>query len=105
MGGMAQTIITPKTRSEALMLEVRAAAARRGLSQKALALALGRSQQAVSDRWRGRTPWTVDDTDDLERVLQLVPGSLYAAAVRECARRDSNPQPSDWEPAAWALAA
>lgn len=41
----------------------------RGLSQTAAALALGLSQQAVSDRLTGRTPFTLAD---LERLAVLL---------------------------------
>jgi transcriptional regulator with XRE-family HTH domain len=80
--------------SEIMRREVKAACARRDMTGRDLAGLLGVSQQTVSDRWRGRTPWTLDDVERLESVLGLTRGALLIA----CARRDSNPQPSDLSP-------
>lgn len=118
--GMAiQTITAPApvtTRSEAIRVEVRAHLARIGVTQGQLAKALGVSQQSVSDRMRGRTPWTLDETTALEHVLGLTPGALLHAALDAvpryletakaprrsegpsddvCAPRDLNPEPID----------
>jgi transcriptional regulator with XRE-family HTH domain len=82
------------TYSEIMRREVKAACARRDMTGRDLAGLLGVSQQTVSDRWRGRTPWTLDDVERLETVLGLSRGALLIA----CARRDSNPQPSDLSP-------
>ncbi len=71
----------PATRSAALAAEVRAEAARFGLNQGALARLLGRSQQTISDRFTGRVPWTVDETERLEEVFGLEPGDLLLRAV------------------------
>lgn len=56
--------------------EVRAAMARRHVTQTQLAEALGISRQAVSDRLRGRTPFTVRDLLVAARVLRVSPWHL-----------------------------
>lgn len=84
----------PTTYSEIIRDEVKAEAARRGISQRRLSSAMGISQQSISDRWRGRIPWTLDEVERLEPVLGLTRGALLML----CARRDSNPQPSDLSP-------
>lgn len=84
----------PTTYSEIIRDEVKAEAARRGISQRRLSSAMGISQQSISDRWRGRIPWTLDEVERLEPVLGLTRGALLLL----CARRDSNPQPSDLSP-------
>jgi transcriptional regulator with XRE-family HTH domain len=84
----------PTRYSEIIRDEVKAECGRRGISQRELSLALGLSQQSVSDRARGRIPWTLDEVERLEPVLGLDRGAL----LFRCARRDSNPQPSDLSP-------
>lgn len=91
---MAPTTAPTMSYSEIMRREVKAACARRDMTGRDLASRLGVSQQTVSDRWRGRTPWTLDDVERLESVLGLTRGALLIA----CARRDSNPQPSDLSP-------
>lgn len=80
----------PTTYAEAMRLEVRAEAGRRGLSQSGLARLLELSQQAVSDRWRGRTPWSLDEVQRLEVVLALPAGTLFHRAT-DAAARGSQP--------------
>jgi plasmid maintenance system antidote protein VapI len=95
---MAPTTASTMSYSEIMRREVKAACARRDMTGRDLAGLLGVSQQTVSDRWRGRTPWTLDDVERLETVLGLSRGALLIA----CARRDSNPQPSDlWPLQVW----
>lgn len=84
----------PGTYSEIIRGEIKAECARRDISQRGVAALLGLSQPAVSDRWRGRTPWSLNEIERLESVLGLDRGALLFA----CARRDSNPQPSDLSP-------
>lgn len=84
----------PTSYSEIIRDEVKAEAGRRGISQRRLSSAMGISQQSISDRWRGRIPWTLDEVERLEPVLGLTRGALLLM----CARRDSNPQPSDLSP-------
>jgi transcriptional regulator with XRE-family HTH domain len=96
----------PTTYSEIISDEVRAECGRRGISQRRLAIAMGLSQPSISERWRDKIPWTLDEVERLEPVLGLDRGAL----LFRCARRDSNPQPSDLSPlqdfaAAWELAA
>jgi transcriptional regulator with XRE-family HTH domain len=62
--------------TEAVAAAVRAELARRGLRQQAVALALGLSQPAISDRLRGRTPFTLDDLERLARLLDIDPAEL-----------------------------
>lgn len=59
---------------------VRAEAARAGLTQGRLAEILGVSQQAVSDRLRGRTPLSVDDLVRLSDAMD-VPLAQFLSAV------------------------
>uniref|UniRef100_UPI003F499FE8 helix-turn-helix domain-containing protein n=1 Tax=Promicromonospora sp. CA-291202 TaxID=3240016 RepID=UPI003F499FE8 len=66
----------PTTYSEIIRDEVKAEAARRGISQRRLSSAMGISQQSISDRWRGRIPWTLDEVERLEPVLGLTRGAL-----------------------------
>jgi len=91
----------PTTYSEIIRDEVRAECGRRGISQRRLALAMGLSQPSISERWRGKIPWTLDEVERLEPVLGLDRGAL----LFRCARRDSNPQPSDLSPLEVFLAA
>lgn len=70
------------TYSELMRGEVKAECARRDLNQRGLAALMGMSQQAVSDRWRGRTPWALNEIELLESVLGLTRGALLLAAVR-----------------------
>lgn len=51
--------------------EVRAAMARKRKTQNDVAGELGLSRQAVSDRLRGRTPWTVSEIHQLARLLDV----------------------------------
>lgn len=60
---------------------VRAEAARAGLTQSELARALGVSRMAVSDRYRGRTPWTLDELEVVGAILGLEPAEFLARPV------------------------
>jgi transcriptional regulator with XRE-family HTH domain len=55
---------------------IRAEMARRGISQAALALKLGKSQAAVSARLRGITPVDVNELDVIAGHLGVDPASL-----------------------------
>lgn len=84
---------------------VRAALAARGIRQADAAAALGLSQPAVSDRMRGRTPFTLQDLERLADYLGIEPvellqprqvaaepvvnGVLLANAEAERARREA----------------
>lgn len=58
---------------------VRFEAARRGLSQRQIAVEVGLSRAAVSERFRGRTAWTLDQVG----VLALLFGCDPAVLVTE----------------------
>ncbi|MFI6424765.1 helix-turn-helix domain-containing protein [Promicromonospora sp. NPDC050880] len=88
---VAPAYTAPTTYSEIIRDEIKAECGRRGISQRRLSRVIGISQQSLSDRWRGRIPWTLDEVERLEPVLGLDRGAL----LFRCARRDSNPQPSD----------
>lgn len=83
------------------------------MTQVALARALGMSQSAVTTRWRGVARWQLDELDAVADILGVsvqdlvtdftesrtpTGGSHRGGLPR--ARRDSNPQPSDWYPLA-----
>ena len=57
---------------------VRAEAARRGWTQTELAHRMGMSKMAVSDRYRERTPWTVDELEKLADLFGVEVGELLA---------------------------
>ena len=65
-----------ETFAEIVAANIRAEAARVGVTQRALARALGMSQGAASDRWRGRTPWTLNDIEAVARVLRTTTSVL-----------------------------
>ncbi len=88
--------------------------ARFGVIQDDMAAALGVTRAAVSRKLRGLRPITLEELAVFARVLGLTPADLLAPAPGNhpwhaetpdntvaaggscgCARRDSNPQPSD----------
>lgn len=106
-------VIETRTTAEVVAGNIRAEAARRGMTQVALARALGMSQSAVTTRWRGVARWQLDELDAVADILGVsvqdlvtdftesrtpTGGSHRGGLPR--ARRDSNPQPSDWYPLA-----
>lgn len=81
---------------------------RQGMTQSELAQHLHIDQASVSKKLYGRRTWTLDELLAAAMALDvpvtdLLPGDDYAPVLvgrgREVsrARRDSNPQPSDWE--------
>lgn len=92
--------------SETATSNIRAEAARVGVTQTDIARALGISQSAISARWNGKTEWSLDDIDTVAILLNLDPLDLLRQA-KKSARRvanapsslytawDSNPEPSD----------
>ncbi len=101
-------VIETRTTAEVVAGNIRAEAARRGMTQVALARALGMSQSAVTTRWRGVARWQLDELDAVADILGVsvqdlvtdftesrtpTGGSHRGGLPR--ARRDSNPQPSD----------
>jgi len=63
-------------------------AAYRGWTQLQFAARLGMGRVALNDRWLGRTPWTLDETERAAHVFRVRLADL-------CTARDSNPEPSD----------
>lgn len=59
--------------------EIRAAMARRRISQSALAGAIGRSQSGVSRRLKGETPFDVNELVAIARVLDVPVAQLLPA--------------------------
>ena len=78
----------PDAFSDFVAANIRAEAARRGITQRELARSIGMSQAACSDRWRGKTSWTLDEIEVVARMLRTTTSVL-------CAIRDSNPEPAD----------
>ncbi len=78
--------------ASAVAANVRAEAARRRVEQRDIARALAMSRAAVSDRFRGRTPWTLSEVEGLARFLRVSLEELLLP------RLDSNQQPSDYVP-------
>ena len=77
--------------SQTVAGNIRAEAARAGITQTEVARELHMAQQNVSKRWRGERPWRLDE---VERVAHMIGVNVYDLLR---ARRDSNPQPSDPE--------
>ena len=90
MGMNAVDIAPAVTLSDVVRANIRAEAARRGWNQTDLAGRMGMDRAAVGYRYRGRTPWTLDETERAARVFGLPFAEL-------CAIRDSNPEPADYE--------
>ena len=74
----AETSNAPAPLSIVVAANVRAEAARRGLTQAKMAALLGMSRMAMSDRFRGRTPWTLDELEDLARKFGTTVEDLLA---------------------------
>ena len=108
-----QTVAREPQLSEVVAGNVRALAARAGLSQSALAREVGMSQFQAHKRWHGTTPWALDELDMVAAILGVSVQDLVTDFMESRtptggshrgglprARRDSNPQPSDWYPLA-----
>jgi transcriptional regulator with XRE-family HTH domain len=65
-----------ETRSRHVAEEIRAVLARRRISGKEMASALGLSQFAMSRRLRGETPFSLDELDAVARHLGVPVSSL-----------------------------
>lgn len=72
---------------------IRAEAARRGMTQSDVARRLGVAQSTINRRWRGHQAWTLELIEEVASIYRMDPIDLLRA------RRDSNPQPSDPEDA------
>lgn len=66
----------PSRLNDRIAREVRAELARRGLTQLDLANAIGLSQASVSERLRGKTPFTSDDIERVADALGVHPSVL-----------------------------
>lgn len=73
-----ETITDTRTLSSVVASNVRAEAARRGLTQGDLAERLGMARITVSDRYRERTPWTLDETEKVAHLFDLEVSDLTA---------------------------
>lgn len=69
-----------RTDREAIGAEVRAGLARKGLTQKDLAAALGMTGTTLSGRIRGRSAFDTDELATIARVLDLSIADLFPAA-------------------------
>ncbi|MFE6967838.1 helix-turn-helix domain-containing protein [Isoptericola sp. NPDC057653] len=67
--------LLPDGLAEAAAGAIRYESARRGMTQQDLSLALGRSRSAVSARYTGQVPWSLDDVGRL--------ASLYGCHVTD----------------------
>lgn len=71
-----------------------------GLTQRQAAAQFGLSQQAMSDRSRGRTPWTLDEIDVATITLEMDLLSVFAPVDEDATLfapvdDDTRPQPDD----------
>lgn len=64
------------TLADAVAANIRAEAARAGIRQRELAKRMGMSQAAVSDRYTGRTPWTLEEVETATRVFGVTVSDL-----------------------------
>jgi transcriptional regulator with XRE-family HTH domain len=91
---MAMTTVTELYKSESpderVAAEVRGHAAKRGLRQNDMAAILCVTQGQVSQRLRGRVPFTVLDLYKLAEAFGVEPADL----MPKCAVRDLNPEPA-----------
>lgn len=93
-GGMTAQTARRQSLSETVASNILAEAGRRRMSQSDLGQALGLTRQAVSDRYRGRVPWTLDEVERAAAVFGVpLP---YLLSIPWLPRLDSNQQPSDY---------
>lgn len=71
---------------------VRILCSRRRVHQSDLADAMGMSRMAVSDRFRYRTPWTLDELGILAQVFQVPPSVLLGEAPTSLPSEDGDRQ-------------
>ena len=64
--------------SQVVAANVRAQAAMRGWTQREMCRRLGMTPVMMSDRYRERTPWTVDETQKLADLFGIEVGELLA---------------------------
>lgn len=75
--------VGPRPLSRIVAENIRAEAARRGLFGRDLAGVVGLSAMAISDRTRGRTPWTLDEVQMIAAAFGLSPAVLVVDYTRE----------------------
>lgn len=104
---MAEISALPRpTYAQQVAANVRAEAARAGVTQQWLARQLGLAQAALSERYRGRREFTLTDLERIAAVLRVELGVLTAPAndngrpvvgapVGWYGTGDSNPEPAD----------
>ena len=76
---------------QAVAANVRAEAARKGVNQTSLGMAIDQAQSSVSRKWWGKRAWSLEDLGTLSTVLRVPVAHLVSLR----AQRESNPQPSD----------
>lgn len=64
--------------SQVVAGNIRAEVARRGWTQLDLGRHMGMSRVAVGDRYRNRTPWTVDEIERAAHLFGVRPADLLA---------------------------
>jgi len=78
----------PTTLAATVAANIRAETGRRGLHQRDIARYLGLAPSRISERWRGITPWSLDDIDRLAELFSVRPQDL-------CAKVDAPAVPLD----------
>lgn len=78
----------PTTLAGQVAANIRAETGRRGLHQRDIARYLGLAPSRISERWRGITPWSLEDIDRLAELFSVRPQDL-------CAQVDAAPVRSD----------
>ncbi len=96
------TVLTPLSERplhERVAATIRAEMARFGVTQAQIASALKVSQQSVSSKRNGRTPFTLDELEVIAPMLGMSPAELVLGQRRAggdgWAPWGSNPQPAD----------
>lgn len=69
-------VVPPTRLRDTVAAEVRAEMGRRAMSQVTLAGLIGMSQQSLSERLRGKTPFTTDDLEKVAGALGVHPATL-----------------------------
>ena len=96
----------PESLNKKVADELNALRGRFGVSQAQLAAVIAVSQSQMSKRLKGRVPFILDDIEAFAEYFGISASQLlgYAETPRPDgpggrlrARRDSNPQPSDWD--------
>lgn len=69
--------------SSRIIRAVKAEAARRGVSGKAIAEALGRDKKYIYERYRLEKPFATSDLEPISRRLGITVDTLFASAALE----------------------